>query len=139
MLDFNHIPRVAVEFMNDDHRKLTLLLNALSAQMASYEEVDGGPERVARALEEVLAHSRAHFAHEQDLMERYEFPPHHCHRGEHERVLAEMEGELAAWTASRDLARLKRYVGATVPAWFVNHLETMDMVTAMFLAQQGVE
>lgn len=139
MIDFNHMPKVAVGFMNDDHQKLTLLLNELSTQMVSDAETDRGAERVAGALAEVLAHSRAHFAHEQELMERYDFPPYHCHSGEHERVLAEMEAELAAWNATHDLARLRHYVGETVPQWFVNHLETMDYVTAMFLAQHGVQ
>ncbi|MEW5757217.1 MAG: hemerythrin family protein [Pseudomonadota bacterium] len=139
MIDFNHMPRVAVGFMNDDHTKLMLLLNELSAQLASYEQANSGAERVAHAFEEVLAHSRAHFAQEQALMEQYDFPPYHCHRGEHERVLAEMEAELTAWNAARDPARLKHYVGETVPKWFVNHLETMDYVTAMFLAQHGVQ
>lgn len=59
-------------------------------------------------------------------------------------------GDLAAVTArltalrdhtaahlTSDAARLRAWVLGDVPQWFVNHIETMDLVTARFVASRG--
>ncbi|HEY6098895.1 MAG TPA: hemerythrin family protein, partial [Anaeromyxobacter sp.] len=94
-------------------------------------------EQVTAALGSLDRHTRAHFAREEDAMRRARFPPYEMHAGEHARVLAEMEGAARAFAETGDVERLWRYVAEAVPAWFVTHIQTMDLVTSRFVRQSG--
>ena len=64
--------------MDDIHRELMQLLARLD---------DASASAAVTVLDELVAHTEAHFAQEDVWMEASDFPPLHCHRGEHERVL----------------------------------------------------
>jgi hemerythrin len=117
--------RVGVEFMDHDHAEAAALIN----EMAN----SGGEARVA-ALERFIAHCREHFAREEAMMEKTGFFAFGCHQGEHQRVLAELDGVLAKLKAgdSQD-----RYFAKTLPDWLLGHLATMDTVTAQFARSAG--
>ena len=134
MIDFERVPKVALEFMNRDHEEATRLTNQLEALVRA-EPVDS--QAVAQALNALLDHCQAHFGREEAQMQAVGFPPYPVHKGEHERVLAEMHGELVAWLEADDLARLKHYLLATLPRWFVDHIATMDTVTASFIQRMA--
>lgn len=134
MIDFEQVPKVALDFMNQDHEEATRLTNQLES-LVTADSVDN--RTVAKALDALLDHCQLHFAREEVQMQQAQFPPYPVHKGEHERVLAEMHGELAAWLEAADLERLKHYLFETLPRWFVDHIATMDTVTAQYIARQG--
>jgi hemerythrin len=70
-------------------------------------------------------------------MQQSGFPPYPVHKGEHERVLAELAGEGRTFGQTGDADRLWAYVSRAVPAWFTNHIMTMDLMTARFVASHG--
>jgi hemerythrin len=45
-----------------------------------------------------------------------------------------MEAEEVHFRETGDTARLRAYVREAVPAWFVSHIQSMDAVTAGFIA-----
>jgi hemerythrin len=137
LITLDAIPQVPLDFVNADHREEARLLNVLAEALAAHQAGQGGREPVLAAFEAVLTHTREHFAREEAAMQRTGFPPYPVHRGEHERVLAELAAEAEAFSASGDLARLERYVRRAVPEWFKTHILTMDLVTARFVVAQG--
>jgi hemerythrin len=52
------------------------------------------------------------------------------------RVLAELDDEARRYAETSDAVRLRAWVLGDVPAWFANHIETMDLVTARFVASR---
>ncbi len=54
-----------------------------------------------------------------------------------ERVLEEMRVEGEHFRVSGDAAGLWKYVSSDVSAWFAGHIESMDHVTAQFIASRG--
>ena len=138
MLDVDALPQVEVAFMNADHREEARLLNALTEALAALREGRGGQGEVTRRWAALLQHTREHFAREERAMEETQFPPLEIHRAEHELVLSAMEAEAHAFDEGGDAARLARYVERAMPAWLLRHIETMDLVTARFLAARGV-
>lgn len=129
------IPRVDLDFMNDDHQEAVVLINAL---LASIEAKD--TDRVTELFTDFFNHNSEHFAREEEQMLRFNFPPYECHKGEHERVIAELQRELSHWQQTNDLNHIKRYVSETIISWFHNHVNTMDTVTASFIRRfQGAE
>lgn len=89
------------------------------------------------AFQGLLEHLQAHFAYEEGLMEEYGFPAFSVHRGEHQRVLAEMR-DLAGSIQRGRLRMARLYLQEKMPEWFLTHRDTMDLVTAGFLQSKGL-
>jgi hemerythrin len=91
-------------------------------------------ETVLHRLEALFQHTQEHFGREEEAMRQAAFPPYAIHKGEHDRVLEEMESEETHFRETGDTGRLWTYVSGSVPAWFVGHIQSMDAVTAQFVA-----
>lgn len=137
-LDPDALPQVAVGFMNADHREEARLLGAVVTALAALRERRGGRPEVARAWAGLVQHTRAHFAREERAMEQTRFPPLEMHCAEHALVLAAMDAEARAFEEGGEPAHLARYVEQAMPDWLRRHIETMDSVTARYLAAHGV-
>lgn len=126
MIDPTHLPRVAMENMNDVHLEEVALINEIDAMLESDADVSA-------KLQELLAHTREHFEGEETMMEEQNFPPYPFHKGEHDAALEQMQKVFADFSATGDKTALTRYIRETLPAWIDNHIKTMDTVTAVFL------
>ncbi len=126
MLDY---PQVALDFMNRDHAEFVALrdklLGVLTAQPTAAE--------VDALLDELLEHTRHHFAEEERLMQEIQFQPFRMHKSEHDSVLTEMSAQIEGWKHGRDAAALRDWLEHTVSEWFVNHVSTRDLVTSEFI------
>ncbi len=125
-------PQVAMKFMNQDHAEFIALrdrLLALLTTRASNEQVDA-------ALGDLLDHTRHHFGEEERLMLEVNFPPLSVHKGDHDAVIANMVAQIGSWKNNRDAEGLRAWLDKDVGDWFVNHVSSMDFVTARFIAAQ---
>ncbi len=125
-------PQVEMEFMNRDHAEFVELREALLAKLAQ----QGSSIEVDALLDRLTEHTRHHFAEEERQMQETRFPPYAMHKGEHDRVLAEMDAHVARWKRDRDTAALSDWLEVGLVDWFVSHVGTMDFVTARFIAAQ---
>ena len=114
-------------FQDEDHEKAVELMSAL--QECTDEEL---PD----LFEQLFAHTKEHLERENELMERIGFFATPMHKGEHERVLAEMQ-DFKEKLVNGDIAAVRLYVRETVPNWFLDHLNSMDTITAQFALQAG--
>lgn len=130
MLDY---PQVALDFMNRDHAEFVGLRARLLELLASTPP----DARVDKLLAELLEHTRHHFAEEERMMQEVRFPPYAMHKGEHDNVLADMAAKVERWRQGHDAAALREWLERDVGDWFVNHVSTMDFVTAGFIKAQG--
>ncbi len=135
LVDVDAIPQVALPFINEDHHKEAELLNELAEAVKGHRSGKVPVETVLHKLEALYEHTREHFGREEEAMRSVSFPPYPVHKGEHERVLEEMEAEETHFRETGDTGRLWGYVSEGVPAWFTNHILTMDAITAQFVAQ----
>jgi hemerythrin len=133
IVDLETIPQVTLPFMNDDHGEEARLLDELGEAVNGHGKGKVPVETVLQRYEALLAHTQEHFGREEEAMRQASFPPYPVHKGEHDRVIEEMEAEEVHFRETGDTARLWGYVSAAVPAWFVGHIQSMDAVTAGFL------
>lgn len=121
-------PQVALDFMNRDHAEFAdlraKLLDLLSGNISN-PAVDG-------ALAELGEHTRRHFADEEQVMRETGFPVYEIHKGEHDRVLADIAARVERWMQGRDAGALRDWLDGTVGSWLVDHVSSMDFVTAAF-------
>jgi hemerythrin len=68
-------------------------------------------------------------------MAEYRFPASAVHQGEHERILGLQEELQRKWLTQQSLQPLADFLFRDWQAWFDNHVQTMDRVTADFLLQ----
>jgi hemerythrin len=136
-VDPETLPAVGLPFVDADHREEARLLNTVAEALAAHRRGECPAATVLARWEALFAHTEQHFAREEAAMQRTGFPPLPVHRGEHERVLEEMRVEGERFRVGGDADRFWRYLTTDVPAWFVGHIQTMDHVTAQFVAARG--
>ncbi len=128
------IPNVAVQDMNQIHKTEIDILNKLYKAIGAYEEGKASAEVIDVLLEEFIKDVKEHFSFEQELMEKYNFFAYPMHRAEHDRVLYELKSIEKIWKEDRDIDALKDYLEKNFVPWIINHVQTMDTVTAQFLS-----
>jgi hemerythrin len=130
VLEIEAIPQVAMEAMNDVHREELLIVNQINVAIAANDTA-----KILQLCQEWLAHTEAHFEKENAMMEKYHFPAYHCHHSEHIATLDELTAIIKAWQENNDLQALVTYVRDSWPAWYVQHISTMDTLTSAFVKQ----
>lgn len=135
-IDPAQLPQLPVPFMNADHAREGRLVNDVEAALEAHRRGEGTLIAVVERLSVLAVHSREHFLREESMMREAGFPAYAQHKAEHDRVLAEMDAEARAFRAHGDAARLARYLFEALPAWFLNHVRTMDLVTSRFSAER---
>lgn len=122
-------PRVAIDFMNNDHAEFV----ALRKHLLDLLHAGADHTQVDAMLDNLLEHTRLHFAEEEKEMLAAHFTPYPVHKGEHDKVLADMTARIEAWKTARNVTALSDWLEHAVRDWFVNHVSSMDFVTAAFL------
>ncbi len=133
-IDASQVPELPLAFMNADHAQEVQLLEDLGDALTAHRTDPSQLDAVLERLSLLAVHTREHFLREEQVMRETGFPAYGMHKGEHDRVLAEMDLEARRFREGGDPDRLWTYLFKTVPAWFVHHIRTMDRVTAEFVS-----
>ena len=131
-MDIN-LPKLPIAFMNEDHAHAKSLWRSMQAAMADYP-AQAAP--LAAACHAFLEHNRAHFAREEAIMQEYAFPPYAIHKAEHDRILIRLAEIASLADAGGSVEELKAAINFEVPNWLVQHVQSMDTVTARWIASQ---
>jgi len=126
------IPVVALTEMNDVHYEEIEIINQLHELVLA----DQNDEMINEKLHELKAHTIAHFANEERLMQKYGFPPYPIHKYNHDQFLKDFSALTQHWESTKDVKPLKAFLETTLPEWLHNHISTLDTVTAMFLKEK---
>jgi hemerythrin len=127
LIAWSEVLKRGLSFQDADHEEAVRLMNAL--QTCTDEDLPA-------LFAEHAAHLGEHLARENALMERIGFFAKDVHMGEHARVLEETAAMQAKLNAG-DLSAVRAYVARDLPDWFIEHLESMDTMTALFAQQRG--
>ena len=130
MITQEQLPMVAMPSMNDTHLEEILIINRLESA-ASENEI----EAVDAVLKELLEHTDMHFSDEEDMMEEALFPAFKMHKSEHDRHLHELRSIIKYFEEHKDTAAISAYIKGNLTPWLINHIQTMDTMTAKFLQQ----
>ncbi|NPB05853.1 MAG: hemerythrin family protein [Aquificae bacterium] len=130
LLEKDRLPLVVFSPMNEVHLRELEVLNDL------YEAAKkGNPERTAELLEAFLADVESHFSFEEGLMEKTRFFAYPVHKAEHDRIRDELNRLRKEWEERRDPSAVAEYLKTRFVPWLLEHLQTMDAVTAQYLLQ----
>jgi hemerythrin len=128
MIDFELVPKVAVDEMNRVHSEEVELLNTLEVHLDA-----GEISAIEETLDTLFKHTKEHFANEERLMREVKFPPYTMHKSEHDRVLNEFQFVMMDWRNRKEDTILRNYFLETIPSWLTQHIASMDTMTAQFI------
>jgi len=134
LLKKEDIPLIAMDFMNDVHHEEIDLINKIYESILVYE--DNSNEENEKIIEKEYKkwneHTISHFQGEEVKMDETGFPAYSFHKSEHDRELELMEEVFQNWENTKNIQELKEYFENTLPEWLVNHIQSMDKITAEF-------
>jgi hemerythrin-like metal-binding protein len=119
---------IGIPEMDAEHEQLFALADALHASLG----LGASPESVRASLSRLIDQTRAHFAHEEELMVRSRYPELERHKGEHsvltEKALA-FQRSFEPARAARDAEPLR-----VLRDWLTRHITISDRLLGEFLA-----
>lgn len=74
-----------------------------------------------------------------NFMTEINFPAFYVHSGEYKRASIEMTNRIKAWETNHDIEMIADYVFSFWPAWFEQHVNSMDMMTAKTAVMHGYD
>jgi hemerythrin len=132
-----NIPSVAIDFMNQTHMEEVEIVNSLMKKVIARVSGEQNDTEISQQLKIWLEHTQAHFARENDLMQKTAFPAYLVHSGEHEKALKLMQTVIDDWHQNKNVEHLHNYVFSLWPDWFIAHVNSMDKVTAEYALMKG--
>ena len=120
-----NLPLLGVHEMDKTHEEFIHLVQQLcNVENSSFNIL----------FQQFLAHTQAHFSHEQELMEQTRFPAIAEHTAEHRRILGELD-RFNTKVRHGIFMYARAYVREMLPDWFKLHLATMDSALAAHILQ----
>lgn len=134
LIDKKDLPIVDMDFMNDVHLEDIDIINTLFEAVKTYDndKTEENKQAINQQYEAWIEHTKAHFKGEEVMMLEKNFGPYAMHKGEHDNALRQMQEVFTQWQQTQEVAILKIYLIEHVPSWFVQHIASMDTVTARF-------
>ena len=134
LIDKNRLPIVDMDFMNETHYEDVDLINDLYKNIELYNQDSSleNFENLKMKYKEWIEHTVNHFATEEEEMVKRGFFAYPFHKGEHDANIEEIKAVWNNFEKSKDILKLKNYIEYDVVNWLINHIKSMDTVTARF-------
>jgi hemerythrin-like metal-binding protein len=123
---------INVAVIDKQHRRLADLVSQLHQALRSDPSAAASRER----LHELIGFARLHFATEEELMLKYEYPDYRAHLAEHKLLLAQLQTLAAAIDENSGVGF--RSDADIADDWVSKHLLERDMELGRFLNDCGV-
>jgi len=136
LIDKQEIPQVAMNFMNEVHDEDVKIINTLFELLLAYEKEpnDENFNAINDQYKHWYAHTIEHFKGEEVKMRELNFPPYPMHKSEHDNALQRMDEVYKDFKEHKNIQALKIYFIEEVPTWLMQHIQTMDNITATFFS-----
>lgn len=120
LLEWRDEYRTGIRGVDYEHEELIARINAVY----SLVEAAADRDQVIDALGEIYGSIAAHFALEEQMMARHEYPDYAEHRADHERLLDEIREITDAY--EQNVLTDRQAFECRLRDWFQNHFSTHD-------------
>ena len=124
-----------VEEMQETHEEEIKILNELDKLAVQYSMDKSRLPELETKLDVYLEHVKEHFANEERLMRKYDFPKYEMHKMAHDIFLMDIGIAIKQWKHSGNIDKVIRFVRNS-PEWIVLHINTVDAPTSAYIAQK---
>jgi len=124
-----------VEEMQKTHEDEIKLLNEVEDLAVEYTLRKSNLSQLEEKLDEYIEHVKEHFANEERLMKKYNFPSYMMHKTAHDMFLDDLAYAVKQWKSFGDIKKIINFVYKS-PEWIVMHINTVDAPTSVYIAKQ---
>jgi len=124
---------VGVKEMDDEHRELIGMLNEIHASTAA----NRNGRELSHLVERVVARAKAHFAHEERLLEEAAYSEAGAHYREHDRMIAKALSVQAAFHCGSPSALSEEFFDF-LRDWLLHHIRECDKLYGPSLNAKGI-
>ena len=124
-----------VEEMQETHEDEIKMLNEIDKLATQYIIKKSNLSELEAKLDEYIAHVKEHFANEERLMKKYDFPSYDMHKTAHDMFLTDINYAVKQWKEYSNVDKIINFIYKS-PEWIVLHINTVDVPTARYIAQQ---
>lgn len=122
---------VGVNSIDDQHKELVRMLNDLSDAMMGGR----GNDELGKVLDSLIAYTVSHFAHEEQQMDRFQYPEAAQHKKQHADLKTQAI-EIQQKFKSGATATISFEVLGFLKNWLINHIQGSDKKLGLFLSEQ---
>jgi len=127
-----------VNEMQTTHENEMKILNEIEKLATLYEMKRSDATELDKKLNEYVVHVKKHFANEEELMKKYDFPSYTMHKTAHDAFLEDLNHSSREWKNFGDYKKIINFIRKT-PEWIVLHVNSVDAPTANYLAKKMQE
>lgn len=127
-IDWNENFSVSIAELDEEHKKIVQMLNALHENMKSGK----GKEALTGMLKETMEYALTHLRHEEELMLQYNYPQYREHRLAHE-VFIKRVADFRNLNAQGVLR--EQHLTTLLREWLINHICSVDKNYTPFLLE----
>jgi hemerythrin len=124
-----------VEEMQETHEDEIKILNEIDNLAVDYSMDKSKRSQLEEKLDEYIAHVKEHFANEERLMKKYNFPSYEMHKMAHDMFLMDISYAIKQWKEYGDINKIINFVYKS-PEWIVMHINSVDAPTSMYIAKK---
>ena len=135
LLYVEQVEDLDVEEMQETHEDEIKLLNEIEKLAVEYSMDKSNLSKLEQKLDAYIAHVKAHFANEERLMEKYDFPSYEMHKMAHDMFLIDLSYATKQWKEYGDINKIINFVYKS-PEWIVMHINSVDAPTSHYIAQK---
>lgn len=126
-----------VEEMQETHEEEIELLNDIDRLSIQYT-MDKSEQKLSdleAKIEEYIKHVKEHFANEERLMRKYDFPSYEMHKMTHDMFLMDIGLTIKQWKKFGNVDKVVNFIRKS-PEWIVLHINTVDAPTSAYIAHK---
>ena len=135
LIYIEQVEDMSVDQMQKTHENEVEILNAIDKLAILHDRGQATENELVQKIDEYIEHVHAHFANEERLMKKYDFPSYDMHKTAHDMFLEELENAIKYWKRYEDINKIINFIRRT-PEWIVLHVNTVDAPTANYLAKK---
>lgn len=129
---------MSVDEMQQTHEDEIAILNEIDKLAIFHDRGEVTLEALEEKINAYLKHVKVHFANEERLMRKYDFPSYDMHKTAHDMFLLDLDYAVDQWKRYDDITKITNFIRRT-PEWIVLHVNSVDVPTANFLAKKMQE
>ena len=124
---------VGIANIDREHQKLVAMVNQLYTAILSGE----APAVASKVLDGLAGYTMSHFANEEALMKRYNYPGYAQHKAEHDKLVDQVRQFQSDLRAGK--AKLSQDLMSFLQGWLIGHILGVDKKYTIHLHGAGVK
>ena len=123
---------VNIKEFDEEHKKLINMINDLHSAMG----LGKGKEIIRQVLVRLVDYTKTHFAAEEQLMRKNEYPGYLSHKALHDELTKQVEDLQSKFQEGRMLVTVQ--VMNFLKDWLSNHIQNTDKKYGPYLNRKGI-